>query len=65
MMGTAPMGFDAGRHDQTLFSFCARLNGMRLHRPSWLNIQLNQKASTIICFLTPKWVVSDLYVTVY
>lgn len=42
--GTAPMGFGAGRHDQTLFSIFARLNGMRLHRPGWLNIQINHKA---------------------
>lgn len=42
--GTAPMGFGAGRHDQTLFAIFARLNGMRLHRPGWLNIQLNQKS---------------------
>lgn len=41
--GTAPMGFGAARHDQTLFSIFARLNGMRLHRPGWLNIQINQK----------------------
>ncbi|HLB94300.1 MAG TPA: hypothetical protein VJJ81_03550 [Candidatus Babeliales bacterium] len=45
--GTAPMGFGSGRHDQTLFSIFARLNGMRLHRPGWLNIQLNRKSIPI------------------
>ena len=39
--GTAPMGFGAGRHDQTLFSIYAYLNQMEINQQGWSNLTID------------------------
>ncbi len=41
--GSAGWGFGGARHDQALWSICARLLGLHVYRPGWLQLKLKDR----------------------